>query len=115
MQNQLIESLVISLALTLAFELALALLCRIRGWRELLLVVLVNFMTNPPVVLTHNLMKLETPLYLTLLLEALVVVLEGFCYKLGAPSLRRPFLFSLGANALSYTGGLIVLHFVNGG
>ena len=55
MGNEIISSLVTSLALTLVLELLFALICGIRRWREILLVILVNVMTNPPVVLTHNL------------------------------------------------------------
>ena len=115
MQNELLQSLLISLALTLILELDLALLCKIRDWHDLLLVFLVNLMTNPPVVLTHNLIRLGTPIVFTIVLEALVVVLEGLCYKYIARSIKHPYLFSAGANILSYSVGLLILRIVYGG
>ena len=114
MEYQLVESLAVSLALTLTLEILLALLCRVRGWHNLLLVALVNLMTNPPVVLTHNLLLLDAPIAFTIILEAVVVALEGLCYKLCGKGIKRPYLFSLGANAFSYTAGLVLLHFFGG-
>ena len=115
MGDPLIQSLLISLVLSLVLELLMALLWGVRGWRDILLVALVNFMTNPPVVLTHNLIRLETPLAFTLALEAAVVALEGLCYKLSGRTIKRPFLFSLSANAFSYLTGLLLLKFIYGG
>lgn len=115
MANLLVESLVISLALTLVLELILALIWGARGWRDILIVLLVNFMTNPPVVLTHNLIKLETPVVFTVILEVIVVALEGLCYKLCTRTIKRPLLFSLAANAFSYLSGLLLLNYIYGG
>ena len=115
MGNEIISSLVTSLALTLVLELLFALICGIRRLRDILLVILVNVMTNPPVVLTHNLMRLNSPVFITIALEAAVVAIEGFAYKYSASSIKRPFLFSFGANVFSYLLGLLALHIYNGG
>lgn len=94
--------LLLSLALTLLLEGAFARLCRVRGRRNACLVLLVNLLTNPPVALVGNLFPLW-PAHLAL--EAAAVLVEGAVYARLAEGLRRPFLFSLGANAFSYLTG----------
>lgn len=115
MANPLIYSLVVSLALTLALELIMALIWRVKNWHDILLVVLVNVMTNPPVVLTHNLIMLDTPLIFTIVIEAVVVALEGLCYKYKARSIKKPFVFAISANAFSYISGLFLMRLIYGG
>lgn len=101
-------SLGVSLALTLLFELGFALACGIRR-RDLLLVALANVLTNPVVVLTALLCRAYTSLpeaaYVAPM-EALAVLTEALVYKKGAEHIRRPLLFSLCANAVSYGLGL---------
>ena len=94
--------LLLSLALTLLLEGAFARLCRVRGRRNACLVLLVNLLTNPPVALVGNLFPLW-PVHLAL--EAAAVLVEGAVYARLAEGLRRPLLFSLGANAFSYLTG----------
>ena len=93
-----------SLGLTLCFELAFALLWGVRG-RDLLLIALANGVTNPAVVLLHTLFP--SPV-VTATLELSAVLVEGLLYRQFAPSLRRPMFFSLLANALSFSLGLLV-------
>ncbi|HIS21755.1 MAG TPA: hypothetical protein IAB43_12360 [Candidatus Spyradocola merdavium] len=94
--------LLLSLALTLLLEGAFARLCRVRGRRNACLVLLVNLLTNPPVALVGNLFPFW-PVHLAL--EAAAVLVEGAIYARLAEGLRRPLLFSLGANAFSYLTG----------
>ena len=103
-------SLGVSLALTLIFEMGFALLCGKRG-RALSFVALVNLLTNPAVVCTVLIWNaLALPGYWALIaaLECSAVLVEGFIYKRSGAGFRRPYLFSLAANAVSYTLGLFV-------
>ncbi len=115
MANPIIYSLVVSLALTLALELIMALIWRVKDWHDILLLVLVNVMTNPPVVLTHNLIMLDTPIFFTIAIEAMVVALEFLCYKYRARTINKPFVFSLSTNAFSYISGLFLMRLIYGG
>jgi len=107
--NAWLVSLGVSLALTLLLELAFALLWGLRG-RDLILCCLVNLLTNPPVVLLALLWRQygPAPAWLPVpLLEAGAVLLEGRLYRRDGERVRRPFLFSLCANAFSYALGLV--------
>lgn len=115
MQLDLILTLLISLGLTLGFELIFCLVFKVRGAHDLILVVLVNFLTNPPVVLTHNILERSSsfsPLLIVLLLETAVIVIEGICYKYYSKNIKHPFGISLGANAFSYLSGLLILSII---
>ncbi len=104
-----IFSLGVSLALTLVLELLFALLWGLRG-RDLILCILVNVLTNPPVVLCALLWRTygPGPGWLPVpLLEGGAVLVEGFFYRRNGERVRRPFLFSLCANAFSYALGLV--------
>lgn len=94
----------LSLGLTLVFELAVALCWGLRR-RNLLLCGMVNVMTNPAVVLLHFLFP--APL-LTALLELGAVAVEGFCYSRFGEQVRKPWLFSLVVNAFSFGMGLLI-------
>lgn len=96
---------VISLGLTLLLEGALALAWGIRG-RDLLLVALVNCLTNPLVVLVHN---LAPGLMLgTVLPELWAVVTECWFYRTRETDIRRPVLFGISANVFSYFTGVLL-------
>ena len=103
-------SLGVSLLLTLVLEGCFALIAGTKG-RSLALVLLVNVLTNPPVVFFTLCWREFTALpdwYLIPLLEGLAVLTEGFLYARRGEGFARPYLFSLSANALSYTLGLLV-------
>ncbi|MBR4702862.1 MAG: hypothetical protein IKO91_03370 [Oscillospiraceae bacterium] len=105
----LLASLGVSLALTLVLELLFAFLWGLRG-RDLILCILVNVLTNPPVVLCALLWRAYAPgpEWLPVpLLEAGAVLVEGLFYRRNGERVRRPFLFSLCANAFSYGLGLV--------
>lgn len=100
----------VSLALTLAAELGFALLCRVRG-RALVLVALVNVLTNPLVVQAALLWRaFALPGYAAAVavLELLAVWLEGFVYRKSRLGFAHPCGFSLAANALSFGLGLLL-------
>ena len=102
--DDLLLSLLLSLGLTEAFECAFALLTGKRG-KALLLCILVNIITNPPVVLLRF---LSGGGWLFIAgLELAAVVAEGLLYRYSG-LYRRPFLFSLAANALSFSLGLLI-------
>ena len=110
MTAQWLSALGASLAATLAVELGLALLCRIRG-RALLFVLLANVLTNPAVVLASLLWRAYSlPAYpcAAAALELLAVLTEGLIYKKSREGFSRPYLFPLCANAVSFGLGLIL-------
>ena len=108
-----LEALAVSLVLTLALEELFALAWGVRGRRELLLVALVNCLTNPPVVLLHAALTGPWPQYrllTTAALEVAAVFTEWRCYRAFSRQLRRPLLFALAVNAFSYGAGWVAQH-----
>ena len=102
-------SLGVSLALTLGIELGFSALCRKRG-NALTTVLLANCITNPPVVLCSLFWRyLALPAYSAAVafLEVLAVLTEGLIYK-KSREFSRPYRFSLCANILSFSLGLIL-------
>ena len=111
MTQTLLSSLAISLLATLVLEAGFFWLTGKRNKRDFLLLVLVNLVTNPVVVLLLYLTYWFTNLNyiaVTVVLELSAVLVEGLYYKKFGQEFKRPFLFSLGANAFSYGIGLIV-------
>ena len=116
MNTQLLLSLAISLVLTLVFETAFFLVTGILGTvkrnkKDLLLVIMVNVLTNPVVVLLYWLSALYTNWNRTLVkipLEIFAVLTEWLYYRKYAQTIKKPFLFSLAANAFSFTAGLLL-------
>lgn len=100
----LLLSMACALGLTLVLELGFSLFWGLRK-RELLLVILMNILTNPAVnllyILTVYLMGWPA-LPVVVLLEAAAVVTEGFCSR---GMIRRPWLFAILINAFSYSTG----------
>ena len=108
--KNLVLSLVISLLLTLFLETGFALVFKKRK-RDLLLTVLVNIVTNPPVVLFSWLAGVYMAKYVVfikIVLEILAILIEAFYYKKYGDEFHRPFLFSLGANSFSFGTGFIL-------
>ncbi|MDR0889789.1 MAG: hypothetical protein LBM28_03965 [Oscillospiraceae bacterium] len=107
----LLVALAVSLALTLALELGFYLLWYRRRFdkKDLLLLVAVNVLTNPPVVLLSYLALRYTGYeVLTAPLEVLAVLTEGYLYKKYARNIPRPYAFSLAVNAFSFGIGLLL-------
>jgi len=79
--------------------------------KDILLVILVNTLTNPIVVLIYWILYYNTnwsTILIIVPLEIFAVITEGFIYKRKSECINRPFLFSLAVNAFSYTTGLII-------
>ena len=99
-----------ALGLTIALEGALALVWGVRKKRDLGLTALVNCATNPLVNMGLALGRLwgwpEAPVVLAL--EAAAVLTEGWCYARTENRIRYPWLFSLCANAFSFSCGLLL-------
>jgi len=95
----------LALALTLLVEVGLYLLVYGREGKDIGLVIGVNLITNPPLNFLLWLVvffgHLNTDI-ITMVLELVVVGFEGWCYRRFAKSIRRPFMFSLAANACSF-------------
>lgn len=111
MQLDFIWTLMISLCMTLILELTFSFIFRIRNGHDLGLVVLVNVLTNPPVVLLNDILsrKTEFPhVLIVLILELTAILVEALYYKRYADKIERPFLFSLGANAFSFFTALLL-------
>lgn len=106
-----LKVLAVSLLLTLAFEGLFALLWGLRGRRELGLTALVNCLTNPPVVLLHHTAVVFwrwNGILATVILETAAVLVEWRCYRAYSEQIRRPFLFALLANLISYGAGCAI-------
>ena len=107
----LLSSLAASLLLTLVLETGFFLLVGKRAKKDLLLVVLVNVLTNPVVVLSYWLVAAYTDLNPTIAiisLELLAVLAEGHYYGRYGRGFKRPYLFSVGANAFSFGAGMLI-------
>ena len=111
MNASLIQSLILSLALTILFELSFFFIVGKRNKKDLLLVLLVNVITNPIVVLLFRLSVLYTDwnkVFVYIPLELFAVLAEGYYYKKYGLDFKRPYLFSLTANAFSFGAGLLL-------
>ncbi len=106
--RDLILSLLCSLLITEIVECTFACLLKKRG-TTLVLVGLVNLITNPAVVLLHFLFG--GGWVLTVLMEIAAVAVEGGFY-LYSGLLDRPFLFSLAANSLSFFMGFLITRII---
>ena len=115
MNGELLSALGISLASTLILEAGFFLLIGKRNKKDLLLVIMVNIITNPAVVLLYWLAVLYTDInkiFTTAALEVFAVAAEGYYYKKYGWDFKRPYLFSLAANAFSLGVGMLVQKFI---
>lgn len=105
----------VCLGLTILLETAFALFVGIRGRKNLLLVVLVQIITNPLAVLAmlwFGTYYYNWPVYAYQLpIEAIVVVVEWLFYRKYLNAVKRPFALSLAANYFSYSFGFILSGF----
>ena len=115
MSKDIVISLIFSLILTLLLEAVFFLVVRsIEGKhdkKDLLLVVMVNILTNPAVVLLYWLVILYTNInYIIILapLEIFAVLTEGYIYKKNGRIFKHPYLFSIAANSFSFGTGLLL-------
>ena len=111
----LLAALVISLILTVALETGFFLIVGKRDKKDLLLLLLANTLTNPVVVLSYWLTVLYTQwnIYIILIpLELFAVLAEGWLYKKYGRGFKRPFLFSIAANMVSFWLGVLIQQFI---
>ena len=97
----LIPSMLLALFLTLILELLFALLWGIRN-DGLLMVFLMNLLTNPAVNLLHEMAGILLGwqgFWLVLVLEAAAILAEGLCCR---GLVRHPWLFAILVNLFSY-------------
>jgi hypothetical protein len=116
MNRELLIALAISLALTLVFEMSFFYIVGKRNKKDLLLVIMVNVLTNPVVVLLYWLAYFYTnwnTVIVLIPLEAFAVLTEGYYYRKYGQGFKRPFLFSFAANAFSFTLGFLVQRVVS--
>ena len=102
--SQLLHSLMISLLLTLVLELLFAIVGGVRK-KGLVLVILMNILTNPAVVLLHFLCVAFlgwTGFLPVLILELAAILVEAICCR---GVIRKPWLFAICVNVFSYTLG----------
>lgn len=110
MEN-IIYILIISLLLTLLFETAFALVAGVRNVKDIVIVLLVNIITNPVVVFSYYTVITYTDfsgVAAKAVLEAAAVATEALLYRRYAYNIKKPLLFSIGANLFSFTMGLII-------
>lgn len=96
----------ISLLITLIIEMPVAFLFGARK-KDLLLVVLINILTNPTVVLCSYLTGNQRTFQI--LLEMIVIFIEGCYYKKYSSDIKYGFCLAATANILSYIVGLILV------
>jgi len=114
MTRDMLAALLLSLTLTLVLEAAFFLIAGKRDRRDLLLLLLVNVLTNPVVVAAVWLVALYTrvgAIWAILPLEAFAIATEGHYYKRYGRSFERPYLFSVAANLFSYGMGVFIQQF----
>lgn len=107
MTDALLLSLSVSLGLTLVLELAFSLIWGLRS-RDLMLVVLMNLLTNPAVVLLHHLLRSWPEVPVVIVLEAAAILVEGLCCRYRGEHIRHPWRFALLVNLFSYGIGVFL-------
>lgn len=109
-----LESLIISMALTVVVEVTLSLLIGLRGEKNIETVIWINCITNPIIVSITNLTyMLSQNLFVRnivlAILEIIVIFVEGLLFKKFLKNLKiKPDVYSIYLNALSFGIGLIV-------
>ena len=106
MEKYLLEMFTVSLLVTLLLELPIAWCFGLRHKREVLLVVLVNVLTNPAAVLLHFLGVPQIPI------EIAVIITEAAIYRCFSNDahwkIQHPILLAISANLFSWLMGLVM-------
>ncbi len=115
--NDLPKMMVLSLFCTILIETVVAMVLRIRNKKDLLNVILVNFMTNPIVVSLPIYIMVKMGLHaryvVTIVLELLAFIIEGFVYKKYFKYDKiNPFIVSFILNFSSYFIGKIINYLI---
>ena len=111
MNRELLIALTLSLAMTLVLEVAFFLIIGKRNKKDLLLVIMVNVLTNPIVVLIYWLAYLYTNWNIVIVLiplEIFAVLTEAVYYKKYGQSFKRPLVFAFAANVFSFAIGFLI-------
>ncbi len=111
MINEIFPILAISLGLTIVIEEAFAIAIGIRSSKSLVLIFLVNLLTNPAAVLCYYAFTFYSQLNIIIIkipIELAVILIEGLYYKKYSDTIHRAFLFSASANVFSFATGLIL-------
>lgn len=104
------------LLVTIIIELLVALILKVKDKKDILNIILVNTMTNPLLVsltvyITYN--RLFNRTISIIILELLVVLIEGFTYKKVLKYKKiNPFILALILNFSSYFIGEIINYFI---
>ncbi len=108
MGMELLYSLGLSLLLTLVLEVSFVYLCRIRDKKDIILLIMVNILTNPLVVMSYyiavhygNMNRIAV----VIVLELLAILTEGYYYRTYGRTFKHPFVFAVGANLFSFCIG----------
>jgi len=115
MSKVLLISLAVSLPLTIVLEAGFFLLIGKRDKKDLLLLLLVNVITNPIVVLFYWLTVFYTNFnarFILIPLEIFAILTEGYYYKKHGNSFNRPYFFSFSANMISFGVGEMIQRFL---
>ena len=111
MNMDLIKVLITSLIMTLVLEIVFFWLSGKREKKDLLLLNMVNLITNPPVVLMYRLVSAYTgwnTYIIQIPLELIAVLVEGRYFSKYGLEFKRPYLFALFSNAFSYISGILL-------
>lgn len=108
-----IKSLIISLSLTLIIELTISLILGIRKKDDIIIVICANTLTNPIVVFIANCLTLLNNAWVyyivVLIMEVIVVFVEGFVFKKALSYKdKSPLLISFANNATSFLLGILI-------
>lgn len=109
-----IESLIISVVLTVAIEVTLSLLIGLKGEKNIETIIWINCITNPVVVGITNLIYMLSQNLIArnivlAILEIVVVFVEGALFKKFLNNLKiKPYIYSIYLNGLSFSIGLII-------
>ena len=115
MSDGIITALAISLGVTLIVEAGFFLLVGKRNKKDLLLLILVNVITNPAVVLLYWLTVIYTEFNSSAVktaLELFAVLTEGYYFKKYGQDFKWPLLFSFSANVVSFGIGVFIQQFI---
>ncbi len=113
-----LNSIIISLILTIVIEVTLSLIIGLRGTDNIEKVILVNILTNPLVVTTTNIVYLLSQSYIVRnivlgFLEVAVIFVEGFLFKKLLKDFKiNSYLFALYLNGISFLLGIIINNFI---
>ena len=108
---ELLYSLGMSLLLTLVLELGTGYLYGIREKKDIVLLTLVNILTNPLVVLSYYLVvhySNMNRIAIVIVLEVMAIITEGYYYRTYGKTFTHPMLFALCANIFSFSIGQLL-------